>query len=96
MCFLGRLEALEFGSSSRVDGFGLHEEAEDYCGAGKGCLEPEYVAPGAEGDDDASDEWTWSRQHNANVGTGLWGGLPSAGPISVPDKNQPSAVPRSV
>lgn len=27
-------EALELGGSSNMDGFGLGEEAEDYCGAG--------------------------------------------------------------
>lgn len=39
-----------------VDCFGLEEDDEDGGEAGEGGLQPEDVAPGAEGDDDAADK----------------------------------------
>lgn len=51
-----------------MDSFGLDEEAENDCGAGKSSLEPEYVTPAAEGDDDTSDKWSWPSKHIVDVG----------------------------
>lgn len=45
-----------------MDGLWLDEEAEDDCGTGQGCLQPEDVSPGAEGDNDASNKWALSSQ----------------------------------
>ena len=58
LCFFRSLESVELGGSLDVDGFGLHEEAESYRGAGQGSLEPENITPATEGDDDTSDKWT--------------------------------------
>ena len=41
-----------------VDCFGQQDEAEEACDGGEAGLEPEDVAPGAVGDDDAADDGT--------------------------------------
>jgi hypothetical protein len=52
---LGR-QTDEFVGAFLVDRLGLQEEAEGRCRAREGGLQPEYVPPGTECDDDAADE----------------------------------------
>jgi hypothetical protein len=52
-------EGGELVSAAVVDCFGLEEDDEEGCGAGEGGLQPEDVAPGAEGYDYAADEGAW-------------------------------------
>lgn len=42
-----------------MDRLGLEEDDEEGGCSGEGGLQPEDVAPGAEGDDDAADERAW-------------------------------------
>lgn len=88
-------QSLEFAGALVVDCFWLEEDDKQGCCAGERRLHPENVAPTAEG----YYYTTYERACGWLVESVCWlevVDVPSAGPMRVPLKNQPSAVPRSV